>query len=96
MSRNICLAIALAALAAAPGCSSCFGGGSSCRRPSFMEFRSPCGGRSEPCPAPMAPPCAPACDPCAAPAPCCEGGGISAMPGGVPISAPAGEPGTFS
>lgn len=93
MSRNVCLAIALAALAAAPGCSSCFGGGS-CRRPSFMEFRSPCGSQSAPCPAPMAAPCAPACDPCGA-APCCEGG-ISTMPGGIPASAPVAEPGTFS
>ena len=95
MSRNVCLAIALAALAAAPGCSSCFGGGTSCRRPSFMEFRSPCGGRSEPCAAPMAAPCAPACDPCAAPAPCCEGGMMSGHPAGLP-AAPVGEPGTFS
>ncbi len=100
MSRKLCLAIALAALAAAPGCSSCFGGGS-CRRPSFMEFRSPCGRRAEPCPAPMAAPCGPVCDPCgpaAGPAPCCDEGVISTMPGGMsaPVMAPAGEPGTFS
>jgi hypothetical protein len=101
MSRKLCLAIALAALAAAPGCSSCFGGGSGCRRPSFMEFRSPCGRRSEPCQPPMAAPCGPVCDPCgpaAGPGPCCEEGVISTVPGGMsaPIMAPAAEPGTFS
>ena len=105
MSRFLCLAIALSSLAAAPGCSSCIGGGSSCRRPSFMEFRSPCGRRAEPCAAPMAAPCGPVCEPCgpaAGPAPCCEEGGISTMPGGMsggmsaPMMAPAGEPGTFS
>jgi len=95
MSRNVCLAIALAALAAAPGCSSCFGGGNSCRRPSFMEFRSPCGRRAEPCPPPMAAPCGPVCEPCGA-APCCEEGVISTLPGGVPVGQPVGEPGTFS
>lgn len=104
MSRVICLALCLAALAASPGCSSCFGGGNGCRRPSFMEFRSPCGRQAEPCQAPLAAPCGPVCDPCgpaAAPAaPCCEG---SVMPGTViPSSAggmpgvPTGEPGTFS
>ena len=95
MSRNVCLAIALAALAAAPGCSSCFGGGSGCRRPSFMEFRSPCGGRSEPCQAPMAAPCGPVCDPCG-PAACGDEGGMMSLPGGIPAGMPAGEPGTFS
>lgn len=97
MSRIVCLAIALAALAAAPGCSSCFGGGGSCRRPSFMEFRSPCGQRSEPCQAPAAAPCGPVCDPCGAPA-CCEEGGMPAGPVGpaMPASAPAAAPGTFS
>lgn len=97
MSRLICLALGLAALAAAPGCSSCFGGGNGCRRPSFMEFRSPCGRQSEPCAAPMAAPCAPACDPCgpAAAGPCCEGGALPGHPVGTPV-APAGEPGTFS
>lgn len=95
MSRTLCLAIALATLAAAPGCSSCLGGGNSCRRPSFMEFRSPCGQRSEPCAQPMAAPCAPACEPCGA-APCCEEGVISSAPGGLPAAAPAAAPGTFS
>ena len=95
MSRKMCLAIALAALAAAPGCSSCFGSGSSCRRPSFMEFRSPCGRQAEPCAAPMAAPCGPVCEPCG-PAPCCTEGGISTMPGGMPAGMPVGEPGTFS
>ena len=105
MSRLVCLALALSALAAAPGCSSCFGGGSSCRRPSFMEFRSPCGRRADPCPPPMmAPQCAPACDPCGSPcgaAPCCdEGMGMGMMQGGEVIvpSAPrsADQPGTIS
>ena len=49
MSRFVCLALGLAALAAAPGCSSCMGGGNSCRRPSFMEFRSPCSQQAQPC-----------------------------------------------
>lgn len=95
MSRIVCLALALASLVAAPGCSSCFGGGSGCRRPSFMEFRSPCGRRAEPCAAPMAAPCGPVCEPCGA-APCCEDGVISAGPAGMPAAAPVGEPGTFS
>lgn len=93
MARALCLAIAVATLAAAPGCSSCFG--SSCRRPSFMEFRS-CGSPAPaPCAAP-APTCAPTCEPacgpaCESAAPCCEGG-MSA-----PIGAPVvGQPGTFS
>jgi len=93
MSRFICLAVALSALSALPGCSSCFGGGN-CRRPSFMEFRSPCGGRSEPCPPPMAPACEP-CGPACPPAPCCEGGSIPMGPA-MPSSAPAGPQGTFS
>ncbi|MBM4010911.1 MAG: hypothetical protein ACKO4Z_11505 [Planctomycetota bacterium] len=95
MARALCLAIAVVSLAAAPGCSSCFGGFSSCRRPSFMEFRS-CGAPPPaPCAAP-APACAPACEPacgpaCESAAPCCEGG----MPAttGAPI---VGQPGTFS
>jgi hypothetical protein len=98
MSRIVCLALGLAALAAAPGCSSCMGGGNSCRRPSFMEFRSPCGRQAEPCQAPMAAPCGPVCEPCgpaAAPAPCCDGAVGSGHPVGMPM-APAGEPGTFS
>jgi len=103
MSRLVCLAIALSALAAAPGCSSCFGGGSGCRRPSFMEFRSPCGGRAAPAAMPMGAPCGPVCDPCG-PAmgpsmgggPCCDEGipaGGMGIPAGPMISA---EPGTFS
>jgi hypothetical protein len=93
MTRSMCLAIALAALAAAPGCSSCFGG-SSCRRPSFMEFRSPCGRQADPCHAPV---CEPACGPaCGAPA-----GGACCEDGGAVMSAPASAPvvtqqGTFS
>ena len=93
MTRSMSLAIALAALAAAPGCSSCFGG-SSCRRPSFMEFRSPCGRQSDPCHAPV---CEPACGPaCGAPA-----GGACCEDGGAVMSAPASAPvvtqqGTFS
>ena len=88
MSRVFCLAIILGGLAAAPGCSSCFGG-SSCRRPSFMEFRSPCGRQAEPCHAPV---CEPACQPaCGA---CGEGGGaVISAPAGAPV---VGEPGTFS
>lgn len=95
MTRALLLATAVMSLAAAPGCSSCLGGGSSCRRPSFMEFRS-CGSPAPaPCAAP-APACAPACEPacgpaCESAAPCCEGGM------GGPMSAPVmGQPGTFS
>ena len=94
MSRTLCLALILGSLAAAPGCSSCFGGGNSCRRPSFMEFRSPCSRGQETgpaCGAPMAPACgAPAC----APAPCCEEGGaiMSSPSSGTVVS----ESGTFS
>ncbi|MEI6504514.1 MAG: hypothetical protein WCO90_01365 [Planctomycetota bacterium] len=95
MARTLCLVIAVVSLAAAPGCSSCMGGASSCRRPSFMEFRS-CGSpAAAPCAAP-APVCAPACEPACGPAaPCCEGGeaGMS-MPGATPIV--VGQPGTFS
>lgn len=98
MSRCVCLAIILGSLAAAPGCSSCFGGANSCRRPSFMEFRSPCSlGRpaAPACGAPACgePACAPACGPSAAP--CCEEGGTVIS---SPDSAPAvvSEPGTFS
>lgn len=87
MSRSLGLVVALVALVAAPGCSSCLGGFNSCRRPSFMEFRSPCRGQPEPC-------AAPACEPACAPAPCCEGGG-EVISG--PMSAPVvGEQGTFS
>ena len=97
MTRAMCLTLVVASLAAAPGCSSCFGG-SSCRRPSFMEFRS-CGSPAPvaaPCAAP-APACAPACEPacgpaCESAAPCCEGG-MGAPMGGAPIM---GQPGTFS
>lgn len=101
MSRLVCLALALSALAAAPGCSSCFGGGS-CRRPSFMEFRSPCGRRAEP--PVMGAPCGPVCDPCG-PAmgpsmgagPCCDEGMLPAGGMGVPgAPRPADQPGTFS
>ena len=97
MVRFGCLALALAALAAAPGCSSCMGG--NCRRPSFMEFRSPCS-RGE-CPPPMAAPCGPVCEPCGpacgpAPGPCCEWG-ISTMPTEIPMGSPISqEQGTFS
>ena len=93
MSRSLCLALILVGLVAAPGCSSCFGG-SSCRRPSFMEFRSPCGRQSDPCHAPV---CEPACGPaCGAPA-----GGACCEDGGAVMSAPASAPvvtqqGTFS
>jgi len=93
MTRSVCLAIALAALAAAPGCSSCFGG-SSCRRPSFMEFRSPCGRQADPC---QTPACQPACGPaCGAPAggACCEeGGAVMSAPASTPVVT---EQGTFS
>jgi hypothetical protein len=94
MTRALCLTITLLSLAAAPGCSSCLGGGSSCRRPSFMEFRSPCGSRPEPCAAPAcAPVCEPACGPACGPAaPCCEGG----MGGAMPSAPVMGQPGTFS
>jgi hypothetical protein len=100
MSRALCLAIAIGCLAAAPGCSSCFGG-NNCRRPSFMEFQGRgCGLFNRREPAPMAAPpcgapaCAPACDPCGSAAPCCEGAGAVIT---APVSAPVvSEPGTFS
>lgn len=96
MSRSVCLAIVLGSLVAAPGCSSCFGGLGGCRRPSFMEFRSPCRGQAEPCHAPV---CEPACGPAAAPAcgsgcdACGEGGTVVAPPASGPVG---GEAGTFS
>ncbi|MFM8434057.1 MAG: hypothetical protein ACKOBP_01755 [Planctomycetia bacterium] len=102
MSRSLCLALMLASLAAAPGCSSCFGGFNSCRRPSFMEFRSPCSSRAPmaaPMAAPMmappcgAPACAPACDPCQSAAPCCEEGGVISSPASTPV---VHQQGTFS
>jgi len=89
MSRFVCLTLMLGGLVATSGCSSCFGG-NSCRRPSFMEFRSPCGERSAPCAAPV---CEPACGPAAGAAPCCEEGRVISAPMGAPIM---GEPGTFS
>lgn len=94
MTRVLCLAIVLGGLVAAPGCSSCFGG-SSCRRPSFMEFRSPCRGQADPCPAPACEPaCGPACGTPAAGGACCEeGGGVMSAPVAAPVG---GEPGTFS
>ena len=89
MTRGVCLAILLGSLVAAPGCSSCFGGGGM-RRQSFMEFRSPCGRQSAPCGAPAMEPCAPAC----APAPCCEeGGAVMSAPAPMPAAV---EQGTFS
>jgi hypothetical protein len=94
MSRFFCLAMILGGLVAAPGCSSCFGG-SSCRRPSFMEFRSPCGRQADPCHAPVCEPaCGPACGAPAAGGACCEeGGAVMSAPAGTPV---VGEPGTFS
>ncbi len=77
MSRFVCFAILSAGLLAASGCSSCFGGGTGCRRPSFLDFRSPCSGAPAMAPMqPCGPTCAPACEPACAPAagPCCEGG----------------------
>lgn len=97
MCRTVCLVIVLGSLAAAPGCSSCFGGGNSCRRSSFMEFRSPCMNGPAPCAAPQQ--CQPACEPMHAPAcgPACgtcgEGGSVI----GAPVSAPVvSDQGTFS
>jgi hypothetical protein len=85
MSRSVCLAIVFGSLVAASGCSGAFAG---CRRPSFMEFRSPCRRQAEPC----QPACEPACGPAMGGAPCCGEGGV--VPGG---SAPiVSEPGTFS
>lgn len=85
MTRLVCLSLVLGSLVAAPGCSSCFGS-NNCRRPSFMEFRSPCRGQPEPCHAP-APACGPACTPaCDA---CGEGGAGGA---GGAIMAPSAVP----
>ena len=93
MSRFFCLAFIVGGRVAAPGCSSCFGG-SSCRRPSFMEFRSPCRGQAEPCHAPVCEPaCGPACGPSAGGACCEEGGAVMAAPAAAPV---VREPGTFS
>lgn len=98
MCRSVCLAIVVASLAAAPGCTSCFGG-NSCRRPSFMEFRSPCSRGSGQChdmgPAPCQPACGPAHDGgCGSAAPCCgEGSGGMAVPGSAPVVV---DQGTFS
>ncbi len=99
MSRGVCLAIVLASLAAAPGCTSCFGG-NSCRRPSFMEFRSPCsrgaGGCQDAGPAPCQPACGPAHDGgcgsgCGSG--CGEATGGMAVPGSAPVVM---DQGTFS
>jgi hypothetical protein len=104
MCRALCLVIALGSLAAAPGCSSCFGGGNNCRRPSFMEFRSPCSGGGfmspAPCAAPCAPACAPACEPACGPA-CGSGCGSGCGESGAMMSVPSSAPvvvdqGTFS
>jgi len=58
MSRIVSCVMVLAVVVTASGCN-CFG--SSCRRPSFMEFRSPgCGGWCETAPA-CGPECMPAC-----------------------------------
>lgn len=101
MSRTVLLVLAVSSLAAAPGCSSCFGN-NSCRRPSFMEFQGgSCFGRRQepqmaPCAAPAcAPMAAPACDPCGTAAPCCEGAGgeMISSPAAAPV---VSEPGTFS
>lgn len=91
MSRTVCLVIALGCLAAAPGCSSCLGG--SCRRPSFMEFRSPCRGDRDPCH--HQPSCEPmpACGPACGPAPCCEEGSVGMPAASGPMIV---EQGTFS
>lgn len=83
MSRSICLALVLVGLVAAPGCNSCSGG---MRRPSFMEFRSPCGREADPCGAP-------ACQPACGPAPCCSEGPAMSGPSGAPMIV---EQGTFS
>ena len=89
MTRGLCVVLVLGSLVAAPGCSSCFGGGG-LRRQSFMEFRSPCRRQGEPCGMPACEPCAPAC----APAPCCEeGGAVMSAPASMPV---VSEPGTFS
>ena len=88
MSRLLCLVALLAGVVAAPGCN-CLGGG--CRRPSFMEFRSPCRGQADPCHAPA---CEPACGPaCGSPCNSCGEGGAVMGPSAAPIVT---EPGTFS
>lgn len=85
MSRSVCLAIVLGSLVSASGCNGGFAG---CRRPSFMEFRSPCRRQAEPC----QPACEPECGPAMGGGPCCGEGGV--VPGGAaPIVT---EPGTFS
>ena len=94
MSRVACLSIVLASLVAAPGCNGCFGG-FNCRRPSFLEFGSPCGAgmlQGSPGPACGAAPCGAqecgsACPPAVeSAAPCCDGavhqGGAVMMPAG--------------
>ncbi|NDC53900.1 MAG: hypothetical protein EBZ74_06305, partial [Planctomycetia bacterium] len=67
----------------------------SCRRPSFMEFRSPCSSRAPAYAAPPcgAPACAPACDPCQSAAPCCDEGPAVPAPAAAPV---VREQGTFS
>lgn len=96
MTRAVCLALVLGSLVAAPGCSSCLGGGG-LRRQSFMEFRSPCGRQGSPCGLQAQPCGAPACEPCGpacGPAPCCEeGGAVMSAPASMPV---VSEPGTFS
>jgi hypothetical protein len=90
MSRLLCIALVLGSLPALTGCSGGLGG---CRRPSFMEFRSPCGRQSDPCGAP-APACTPACGPsCGPAAPCCDEGHAVSGPGSMPVMT---EQGTFS
>jgi hypothetical protein len=62
MSRIVWCVMVVVVAVTATGCN-CFG--SSCRRPSFMEFRSPAGcGWCETAPM-CGPDCVPACDPCA-------------------------------
>jgi hypothetical protein len=100
MCRALCLMIALGSLAAAPGCSSCFGSANSCRRPSFMEFRSPCSGGGSMSPAPCGPACAPACEPACGPA-CGSGCGSGCGESGAMMMSPSSSPvvveqGTFS
>jgi len=107
-SRIACLALVAVGLAAAPGCSSCLGG-SSCRRPSFMEFRSPCRRQADPCMVHEAPACGPVCGPACGGAsgesfaptggsgPCCgQGEVIYSSPMSAPMSAPMSMPGSMS
>lgn len=95
MSRVACLSIVLASLVAAPGCNGCFGG-FNCRRPSFLEFGSPCGAgmlQGSPAPACGAPACASACPPATeSAAPCCDG----AVHQGVPVNMPMAPAGAFN